>query len=77
MLKFIRENVRTAFDKLFEDSIGLFFESTGKLTRADRWHHKVMSAHYQLEIRADYEALMDLKQECLLNLEKEYSALPD
>jgi hypothetical protein len=77
MLKFIRENVRTAFDKLFEDSIGLFFESTSQLTRETRWHHIVMKNSYQVEMRPHYEQYKDIKQQCLLDLEKEYSKLPD
>jgi hypothetical protein len=77
MLQYIRTNVRTAFDKLFEDAIGLFFQSIDGDSTANRWHHQIMSNNYQIDMRKPYDELKDTKQNRLLDLEAEYDRLPD
>ena len=77
MLQYIRANVRTAFDKLFEDAIGLFFRSIDDDSIANRWHNTIMDADYVIDMRQPYDELKDVKQTRLQDLEAEYDRLPD
>jgi len=72
MLQYIRNNVRSAFDKTFEDAIGEFY---GK--QNERWHAILISNKYQMDIRGDYQSLYQSKQTDLGNLIKQYDVLPD
>lgn len=72
MLQYIRENVRTAFDKTFEDAIGEFYGKS-----KERWHTKLYTSHYSMDIRGDYQSLYNSKETDLQNLIKQYDVLPD
>ena len=78
MLKYIRANVRTSFDKLFEDAIGFFYETTDSDSTKNRWHSLICDAQFQLtNMRDKYAELVGTKQENLANLVKLYDQLPD
>ena len=77
MLQYIRENVRTAFDKLFEDAIGLFYQDVDGDSTGNRWHHRIMAASYQIDMRQPYDELKNVKQSRLQKLEAEYDRLPN
>ncbi len=77
MLTYIRANVRTAFDKLFEDANGLFYKNIDGDSQRNRWHQRIMEAEYQLDMRGPYSELVNSKQSRLLGLENEYNNLPD
>ena len=77
MLTYIRANVRTAFDKLFEDANGLFYKNIDGDSQRNRWHQRIMEAKYQLDMRGPYSELVNSKQSRLLGLENEYNSLPD
>jgi hypothetical protein len=73
MLQYIRNNVRSAFDKTFEDAIGVY-----KAESEIRWSH-IMEANrfaYGNEIRGDYQSLTDKKNGYLQLLYNEYANLP-
>ncbi len=72
MLQYIRNNVRSAFDKTFEDAIGEFYGKS-----AERWHAILIKNMYQMDIRGDYQSLYGSKQDDLTNLIKQYDVLPD
>ncbi len=72
MLQYIRDNVRTAFDKTFEDAIGEFY---GK--QKERWHTKLYTSGFNMDIRGDYQSLYNSKETDLKNLIKQYDVLPD
>ena len=58
MLKYIRLNVRTSFDKVFEDAIGVFHGEEAY----DRKILVIISAQgFECDIRDDYAALYDIK----------------
>lgn len=71
MLRYIRTNVRSAFDKTFEDAIGVYSNGT---TRS--WHGFLNSNRYQHDIRTDYKTYRTDKQKYLDLLYNEYPKLP-
>ncbi len=78
MLQYIRANVRTCFDKLFEDSIGFFFDPIDNQAVANRWHNLISSSRYTMKNMAEkYEALYAEKEERLKALALEYNDLPE
>ena len=56
MLRYIRSNVRSAFDKSFEDGIGIHFGCTN-----DTWHTMLANGNWSVDIRTDYSTLADMK----------------
>ena len=75
MLNYIRNNVRTSFDKLFEDAIGFFFDNG--ISEDDRYHTLLANASYKFDnFETLYEKNLALKQKNLAALEEEYSKLP-
>lgn len=71
MLRYIRTNVRSAFDKTFEDAIGVY-----NSTQKNRWHHILSENNYQHDIRKDYTTYRPEKQKHLETLYNEYPKLP-
>ena len=74
MLKYIRLNVRTSFDKAFEDAIGVFY---GDEAEDNKWAKIISKKDFILDIRQDYDTLVGSKQKNLENLEKYYEELPE
>ena len=78
MLQYIRDNVRTSFDKLFEDAIGYYFKTVNENSEANRWHALIVAEGYKMDSMSDtYESLIDNKKKSLADLEKMYTELPD
>lgn len=77
MLQYIRKNVRTSFDKLFEDAIGFVYSESG-IDEQDRYHSKLQNEHYEYfdNIASDYKQFYTLKKTNLESLIKEYDKLP-
>ena len=71
MLQYIRLNVRSAFDKTFEDAIGVF-----NADQSSRWHHILSVNDYDHDIRADYQSKISTKKERIQTLYNEYPKLP-
>ena len=71
MLRYIRNNVRSAFDKTFEDAFCVY-----NAQEAHRWHHILAINGYQWDIRTDYNTYRPEKQEFLEALYNEYPKLP-
>ena len=72
MLRYIRSNVRTTFDKTFEDAIGRFYGTEDSKS----WASIISSKSFILDIRGDYRSIVDAKNVHLKNLEKYYTELP-
>ena len=73
MLQYIRYNVRSAFDKTFEDALGLYDADSGK-----RWHVKISKGGYQnQDMRNEYDNLIGEKKKLLNNLYKEFDNFPE
>lgn len=63
MLDYIRYNVRSSFDKAYEDAIALFAKTQDKLAVSNKWHEKITAATFQYTtLRQDYNTLMKQKQ---------------
>ncbi len=74
MLQYIRNNVRSVFEKTFEDAIGFYESDLDK----DRWH-AVLGASYFLmgeQIRGTYDSIRLAKQGVLETLYAKYPNLP-
>lgn len=78
MLQYIRQNVRTSFDKLFEDAIGFFYESSDPEAVNNRWHTMLCNDKYQItNMRDRYTKIVPTKKESLKELIAQYNTLPD
>lgn len=79
MLSLIRSNVRSAFDKAFEDAIGFFYKNVDDMADKNRWHQMLMTAGFQLDDAATkYKSVAELKQNYLNQLKNsQYGELPD
>ncbi len=75
MLDFIRNHVRTSFDKIMEDAIE-FKNPVEDGAENRRWHSILLSASYQLDIRGKYTQYVGIKEGFLENLRKSYSDCP-
>ena len=78
MLDYIRENVRSSFDKAFEDAIGKFFVTTDTESNDKKWHTMILMAGYQMtDMATKYDGLYEQKEQRLQSLRAEYDGLPD
>ena len=77
MLKYIRSNVRTSFDKLFEDAIGFMYLNEDAESSANRWHTILCDNDYKINLREAYNAHAPAKHERLDDLIKQYDQLPE
>ena len=78
MLQYIRYNVRSSFDKVFEDAIGKFFETVEQGTMKNRWHTIMQDADFHLTtMETEYTRLYETKETYLQSLVKEYDILPN
>jgi phosphoribosyl-AMP cyclohydrolase len=73
MLQYIRYNVRSAFEKSFEDAIGVYFSVSRNL-----WSNILETSSFEKgdQIRTDYGELREQKQGYLDTLYREYEKLP-
>ena len=77
MLKYIRQNVRSSFDKAFEDAIGKFFVDVDTESNNNKWHAMILSHGYKFDgFAEEYERLIDTKIGHLYTLYNEYGRLP-
>ena len=74
MLQYIRSNVRTSFDKAFEDAIGVYY---GEEAEKNKWHAIIGGEGFIIDIRAKYAQIVDSKQENLNKLVSYYEELPN
>ena len=81
MLKYIRKNVRTAFDKVYEDAIGRFYNATDEESLNKQWHTMIKNGGFHEidgdQMRAAYNANTGEKAKRLYDLEHNiFGALP-
>lgn len=72
MLKYIRSNVRSAFDKTFEDALGVYDSSVSTY----KWTSPLSSNKFICDIRTDYKTFAEKKEKTLLTLYEAYKGLP-
>ena len=71
MLQYIRDNVRSSFDKAMEDAIGVFNPG------AEKWHNVLQKGKFQINIRDQYTSTYNAKEEYLDDLAKAFELFPD
>ena len=82
MLKYIRSNVRSSFDKAFEDALGKYYSATDEDSMNQQWHTMIKNSSYgkdgTLNMSVHYDELTPTKAWRLYNLENSiYPTLPD
>ena len=82
MLKYIRVNVRSSFDKAYEDALGIFYsESTDGESRNELWHSMIKDEYYIFDsgdMTAAYAEIAIVKAQRLYDLEYiTFPALPN
>ena len=79
MLKYIRKNVRSSFDKAFEDALGRFYNATDDESMNEQWHTMIKNAKYTFTgMDEAYASVTPKKADRLYNLETViYPGLPD
>ena len=87
MLNYIRSNVRTSFDKAFEDAIGRLFanadngaQGEGTSSEKQKWHALIKEGHFEVDAGAMaelYNSYIGSKGERLDSLEASYVGLPE
>ncbi len=79
MLDYIRANVRSSFDKAFEDALAKFnSQSTETEFMANKWHNLIKSAEFKLgreEMNRAYESVIGAKEAALQDLVDSYRAI--
>ncbi len=78
MLEYIRTNVRSSFDKAFEDAIGKFFEVKDPQSNENKWHEMIRIANYELnDMYNKYKGLYEIKEEYLTGVYNSYPNFPE
>ena len=85
MLKMIRANVRSSFDKAYEDALGEFYKGqTGGTSDEQKWHNIIKSdkdgklPFVVTDMRYQYEQVAAIKADRLYNLENSiFPSLPN
>ena len=81
MLGFMRKNIKTAFDQIYDDAIVMElsaiepFEYTYDALKS--WKYQFSNANYRLNMSQAWLLLIDEKQNKLFELEEIYNSLPD
>ena len=80
MLNYIRKNIRSDFDKVYEDAIMRHYMKSGDTQmNGEKWHNQILAAKFQMEASAiseEYARLRTKKQISLEALEQSYANLP-
>ena len=80
MLQMIRANVRSSFDKAYEDALGEFYKGqTGGTSDEQKWHNIIKAANFEIGqgMRREYSEVVGLKAKRLYDLETiVFPALP-
>ena len=78
MLEYIRYNVRSAFDKAYEDAIGKYFTSVDENAQKNLWHAMIHMNNFQLTtMNQKYIEVYDSKAGHLRSLWNDYGSLPN
>ena len=78
MLQYIRYNVRTSFDKAFEDAMGIFYKTSNENASEERWHTILQRNLFMMTNMSErYQELYPTKKAQLDNLVKQYEDFKD
>ena len=79
MLDYIRYNVRSSFDKAFEDAIARHNNEKDTQANGSKWHNIILANNYVLEdgeMNGEYGKFVGQKGIYLDQLEQSYGGLP-
>jgi len=62
MLGYIRDHVRSSFDKAMEDALYVFNQGEGGTGEENRWHSILSTYGFQVDIRSEYDKKYSTKQ---------------
>ena len=77
MLNYIRDNVRSSFDKAYEDALGIFYAASDPDANKKIWHYMIKDSGYDFDgadMLAAYNSYAPVKAKRLYDLE--YSTFP-
>ena len=78
MLEYIRYNVRSSFDKAYEDAIGMYFNSKDESSNDNKWHEMIRQADYKLDdMNGKYMGVYGTKAQYLTDLWEIFPGLPE
>ena len=78
MLEYIRYNVRSSFDKAYEDAIGKYFLAVDPNSNKNKWHEMVREASYKLtDMNTRYTSVYGDKANQLKKLWEDFPSLPE
>ena len=78
MLEYIRYNVRSSFDKAYEDAIGKYFLAVDENSNNNKWHEMVRQAEYKLtDMNTRYAEVYGQKAAQLQKLWEDFPSLPE
>lgn len=78
MLQYIRYNVRSSFDKAYEDAIGAYFTDIDTTAYGNKWHQMICDAGFKLQdMNAKYASLYNAKSTYLKTLTDAFPGMPD
>ena len=76
MLTYIRNHVRSCFDKTFEDAIADYKGDTDSNALMNRWHYRLQSEKFVMSgISTMYDSLREDKQKDLTDIYKQWNSL--
>ena len=71
VLGMLRENVSTALDKCYDDAIKAYSQVD------KRWCALIRTADWKIDIRSEYNAAVQVKQDWLKSIQEKYNYLPE
>ena len=80
VMDFIRDHVRSIFDKAFEDALGYFYKAQfSGTTGLKKWHDFMKTNNFQPDgaVAGGYSTMAPAKQQLLIELQGEYENLPE
>ena len=78
MLEYIRANVRSSFDKAYEDAIGKYFSGVDTESNNNKWHEMIRQAAFKMQdMQSRYDGIYSTKEQYLKNIWNDFNSLPD
>ena len=78
MLEYIRKNVRSSFDKAYEDAIGRYFSDVDKDSNNNKWHEMIRQNRFKMtDMQQRYEEVYERKATQLTSLFNQFPELPE
>ena len=78
MLEYIRQNVRSSFDKAYEDAIGKYFSAIDPDSNDNKWHEMIRQAKFKMtDMQQRYDTIYATKEKYLEQIWNDFPSLPE